>query len=118
MKSAMTMACMLFIFANTGMANSDEFLREFRCVTCPNQNIVDSPSPIAKAMKEDIIRRLDQGESEESIRNHLLSHYGDYVVYRPVIKKQNGVLWLAPFAMLILGIVFWGRFLKKAKSQS
>lgn len=85
----------------------DKILKEFRCVTCPNQNIADSGAPIAKAMQEEIYQRLQKGESEETIRQYLLSSYGDYVLYRPPMKKQNWLLWLGPFGMLLIGFILW-----------
>lgn len=84
-----------------------EFLKEFRCVTCPNQNIMDSSAPVAQAMKEEIARRWEQGESPETIRAFLLAQYGDYVLYRPALKGQTYLLWLGPFLMLCAGFAIW-----------
>lgn len=87
----------------------DKLVNEIRCVTCPNQSIADSQAPIAVAMREDIARRLEAGESGDAIRDYLLSRYGDYITYRPVINKETGFLWWGPIVFLLMGVGFWLR---------
>lgn len=93
----------------------DNLLKEIRCVTCPNQNIADSNAPVAKAMQEEIFQRLKKGESTLAIREYLLSHYGDYVFYRPLMKKQTWLLWGGPFLMLLIGFIFYLKTVFTAK---
>ncbi len=95
----------------------DNLIKEFRCVTCPNQNIADSQAPVAKAMKEEIYQRFIRGDSDVAIREYLLSHYGDYVSYRPPIKMQNMMLWCGPFIMLGLGFLFWFKIFSGSKRK-
>jgi cytochrome c-type biogenesis protein CcmH len=91
-------------------AKFDRLVKEIRCVTCPNQTIADSQAPVATAMKEDIRRRLERGESEQAIRDYLISHYGDYVSYWPPVQKNTLLLWWGPFIMLVVGVAIWGTF--------
>jgi cytochrome c-type biogenesis protein CcmH len=85
----------------------ENLIKELRCVTCPNQNIADSGAPVAQAMKAEIVRRLQAGESPEAIRSYLIDRYGEYVVYRPSQSKQNKLLWWGPLGMLLLGLGIW-----------
>jgi len=80
-------------------------IKEFRCVTCPNQSIADSQAPVAAAMRNDIYRRVQVGESAEDIRGYLLSRYGEYVTYRPRLKPATWFLWSGPFILLGLGLL-------------
>lgn len=80
-------------------------IKEFRCVTCPNQSIADSQAPVASAMREDIFRRVQTGESAEDIRRYLLSRYGEYVTYRPRLKPATWFLWSGPFILLGLALL-------------
>ncbi len=82
-----------------------DLIKEFRCVTCPNQSIADSQAPVASAMREDIYRRVQAGESPDSIRGYLLERYGDYVTYRPRIKPATWFLWGGPFVLLGLALL-------------
>lgn len=90
-------------------------VKEIRCVTCPNQNIADSQAPIACAMKEEIYRRIDKGDSEQSIRDYLFAQYGDYISYRPPVQKETWALWWGPLVMLILGASIWATFFYKRR---
>lgn len=82
-----------------------DLIKEFRCVTCPNQSIADSQAPVAAAMRDDIYRRVQTGESAEQIRAFLLSRYGDYVTYKPRLKAATWFLWSGPFILLALGLL-------------
>lgn len=82
-------------------------LKEFRCVTCPNQNIVESNAAVAVAMREQISAQLAQGQSIEDIRLQLLSQYGDYISYRPVFKKETLGLWVMPCLLFLGGMWVW-----------
>jgi len=82
-----------------------ELIKEFRCVTCPNQSIADSQAPIARAMRDEVYRRVQSGESSETIRGYLLSRYGDYVTYKPRFTIATWFLWSGPFILLGLGLL-------------
>ncbi|MFI4938102.1 MAG: cytochrome c-type biogenesis protein CcmH [Candidatus Berkiellales bacterium] len=109
-------ATQLYQFENPEQQRQfDMLLKEFRCVTCPNQNIGDSMAPVATAMREEIYRRLQHGESPAVIRDYLLTQYGDYVSYKPIVKKQTWGLWLGPVIILLFGLVFWLRVVHRGK---
>ena len=115
---ALLLGSLLFSFSVEAdpTRETEYFLKEFRCVTCPNQNINDSSAPIAKAMREEITRRLEQGESQEAVRDFLLSHYGDYVTYKPLLKNETAVLWFGPCIMILAGLFSWVYFMRKKKA--
>jgi cytochrome c-type biogenesis protein CcmH len=95
----------------------EKLIKEFRCVTCPNQNIGDSMAPVASAMREEIYRRVKAGESSHVIRDYLLSQYGDFVLYRPLLKKQTWGLWMGPLVIFMLGIIFWTKYLHQGNRK-
>jgi len=90
-------------------AQFENFLKEFRCVTCPNQSIADSQAPVATAMREEIYRQMKQGQNKEDIREYLLSRYGEYVLYRPLFEEKTFLLWVVPFILFVVGCFFWRR---------
>jgi cytochrome c-type biogenesis protein CcmH len=96
------------VFANEQEQQAfQNLLKEFRCVTCSNQSIADSRAPVAEAMQEEIYRRFKRGDKEEDIKTFLQANYGDYVLYRPMLKKQNALLWLGPFLFMAIGFLGW-----------
>ncbi|UAX00004.1 cytochrome c-type biogenesis protein CcmH [Halopseudomonas nanhaiensis] len=81
-----------------------ELSNELRCPKCQNQNIADSNAPIATDMRREVHRLLQEGESDETIVQFMVSRYGDFVRYRPGLTSQTMVLWFAPLLFLVIGI--------------
>jgi cytochrome c-type biogenesis protein CcmH len=46
---------------------------------------------------------LMDGQSDDEIRTFLVERYGDFVLYRPAMKGNTLLLWLAPVLLLLLG---------------
>ncbi len=80
------------------------FIDELRCPKCQNQNLAGSDSPIAKDLRDQVYRMIDEGRSDKEITDFLVERYGDYVLYRPPLKAGTLVLWLGPVVVLLLGI--------------
>lgn len=47
--------------------------------------------------------RLKAGDSDAGVLGYVTDRYGDYVLLRPPFKATTLVLWVAPFAILLLG---------------
>ena len=52
-----------------------------RCPVCQGLSVADSPSPTARAISDDIRRRVDAGESDGAIRQAYVERYGEWVLY-------------------------------------
>jgi len=76
---------------------------ELRCPKCQNQNIADSDSPIAKDLRAEVFRLVDEGAGDESIIDFMVTRYGDFVLYRPKMNSQTWLLWYGPYIVLGLG---------------
>lgn len=81
---------------------------ELRCPKCQNQNIADSDAPIAMDLRREIHRMLDEGRSDEQIVDYLVSRYGDFVRYRPLLTAKTLLLWYGPWAALAVGLLIVG----------
>jgi cytochrome c-type biogenesis protein CcmH len=82
-----------------------ELIEELRCPKCQNQNLADSNSPIAADLREQVRVLLEEGKSDDEIVAFLVDRYGDFVRYKPALNANTAVLWFAPMALLVLGIV-------------
>jgi len=80
-------------------------VNELRCPKCQNQNLADSNSPISSDLRKEIFRMLEEGQSDQEIIDFLVVRYGEFVMYRPPVKKTTLVLWLAPGFLFLIGIV-------------
>ena len=92
-------------------ASADERARyralidELRCPQCQNQNLAASDAPIARDLREEVLRLLREGRSDAEILDHLVARYGDFVRYRPAWQPATYLLWLAPGLLLAVAVV-------------
>ena len=54
---------------------------ELRCLVCQNQSIGDSNADLAKDLRNEIYKMLQQGKSEDEIIDFMVQRYGDFVLY-------------------------------------
>jgi cytochrome c-type biogenesis protein CcmH len=81
---------------------------ELRCLVCQNQTIADSNATLALDLRNQIREQIAQGRSDDQIRAYMVERYGDFVLYKPPFKATTVLLWVGPFALVVLGaIVFW-----------
>ena len=80
-------------------------LETYRCPKCQSSNLSGSNAPIAKDLKREIHRLIEEGKTDKQIEAFLRSRYGDFILYKPALRKNTLILWLGPFILLSL-IVF------------
>ncbi|MFA7552862.1 MAG: cytochrome c-type biogenesis protein [Spongiibacteraceae bacterium] len=80
------------------------FIAELRCPKCQNQNLEGSNSPIAKDLRRELYRMLEDGQSDQQIVDYMVNRYGDFILYRPRFNPETALLWMAPGVFLILGM--------------
>lgn len=78
---------------------------ELRCLVCQNQSIDDSDSPFAQDLRRLIRQEISSGQSDDDIKLFLRERYGDYVLLSPPVTSTTLALWVAPFALLGIGIL-------------
>jgi cytochrome c-type biogenesis protein CcmH len=79
---------------------------KLRCVVCQNLSVADSPSEMARQMRDLIRERLGQGETPEQVIAYFEARYGDFVLLTPRFDRGlNALVWLAPFAAVLVGLV-------------
>ena len=77
---------------------------ELRCLVCQNQTIADSNADLAKDLRSEVRRMLEQGKSEAEVRAFMVARYGDFILYRPPLTASTVLLWVGPFALLALAV--------------
>ncbi|WP_238121542.1 cytochrome c-type biogenesis protein [Xanthobacter sp. NFM-26] len=117
----LVLACALVMLGSglpAGAVQPDEMLKdpalegrartlssELRCLVCQNQSIDDSDAPLAHDLRVLVRERLVAGDSDQQVLDYLVSRYGEFVLLRPRLSWSNALLWVAPFAVLIIGAV-------------
>ena len=77
--------------------------QELRCMVCQNQSIDDSDAPLAKDLRVLVRERLTAGDSDNQVIDFLVARYGEFVLLKPRVSRHTLLLWLAPFAVVLLG---------------
>ncbi len=80
-----------------------EIASELRCVVCQNLSVADSPSELAKEMRNLVRELVEQGKTREEIQAYFVSRYGEFVLLSPTKRGFNLVVWVLPFLALIVG---------------
>ena len=81
-----------------------------RCLVCQNQSIDDSAAPVARDLRLLIREQLQSKKSDAEVVDFVVARYGDYVLLKPRFTGQTMVLWLTPFAVLLIGaLALWRR---------
>jgi cytochrome c-type biogenesis protein CcmH len=96
-------------------AKARVLMGKLRCIQCQGQSIADSDAPIAGAMRNEVRQRIAAGEKPEVIRDWLISRYGEWVSFEPSTHGAGLILWIAPFAFLLIAM-WMARGLFRTKS--
>ncbi|MFM5707527.1 heme lyase NrfEFG subunit NrfF [Aeromonas veronii] len=96
---------------------AQELARALRCPQCQNQNLVESNSPIARDLRLEIYRWVDEGQSDEQVIARMTERFGDFVRYDPPFKSSTALLWGGPLLLLGLALLTLFRRLTRTKVQ-
>ncbi|MGH1390913.1 MAG: heme lyase NrfEFG subunit NrfF [Aeromonas jandaei] len=96
---------------------AQELARALRCPQCQNQNLVESNSPIARDLRLEVYRWVDEGQSDEQVIARMTERFGDFVRYDPPFKDSTALLWGGPLLLLGLALLILFRRLTRAKAQ-
>jgi len=77
--------------------------RELRCLVCQNENLADSNADLARDLRHEVFDLMQQGKSDDEIKQYLVDRYSDFVLYDPPMKASTMLLWFGPFLILLAG---------------
>ena len=76
-----------------------------RCPTCRGLSAAQSDAPSAEAIRDEVRRRVQEGETDAQIKGYLVSRYGEDILLQP----KSRVVWALPIlggAAAVGGLVF------------
>lgn len=76
---------------------------ELRCLVCQGESLAESHSDFAADMKRKITALVEQGKTDQEIKDYLVARYGDFILYRPPFSGITAVVWIAPAVLLVAG---------------
>lgn len=95
----------------------EELTKELRCPKCQNQNLADSDSEISGDLRREIYLMLEQGQSDQEIKDFLVARYGVFILYNPPAAGTTLWVWLAPVLFALGGAFLVWRVLLQAKKR-
>jgi cytochrome c-type biogenesis protein CcmH len=102
------LACLVFAAPLSAQPEAavDKRLRHLaenlRCLVCQNETLADSSAGLAQDLRSEIREMMVRGDSDRQIIAFLTQRYGDFVLYRPPLKRTTWLLWFAP-ALFVAG---------------
>jgi formate-dependent nitrite reductase complex subunit NrfG len=97
---------------------AQELARALRCPQCQNQNLVESNSPIARDLRLEVYRWVDEGQSDEQVIARMTRRFGDFVRYDPPFKASTALLWGGPLLLLGLALLTLRRRLTRTEVRA
>ncbi|MFN0003405.1 MAG: cytochrome c-type biogenesis protein CcmH [Burkholderiaceae bacterium] len=87
--------------------------QELRCLVCQNESLAASRAELAEDLKREVRILIKKGNTDQEIKDFLVSRYGDFVLYRPQVKPLTWGLWFGPALALLCGLWFLMGHLKQ-----
>lgn len=90
-------------------ARYENLLEGLRCLVCQNESLAESNADLAEDLRGEVYKLMREGRSDDEIRAYLTARYGDFVLYRPPIKRSTYALWFGPLLILLFALagVLW-----------
>jgi cytochrome c-type biogenesis protein CcmH len=70
---------------------------------CQNQSLADSDAMIAQDLRREVFQLMQDGKTDQEIKDFLAERYTNFVLYNPPLDARNALLWLSPVALLLIG---------------
>ena len=82
--------------------------QQLMCPVCDGQTLDQSQAQLSEDMKAVIRRKIDEGYSNQQIRNYFVQRYGEIVLASPDAAGFNLIAWAMPAVIFIGGALLVG----------
>jgi cytochrome c-type biogenesis protein CcmH len=76
-----------------------------RCPVCQGESLQDSPSDLARQMRDVVRDKLRAGETPDQVKAYFVSKYGEWILLEPTMTGLNILLYVIPVLLVIGGLV-------------
>lgn len=94
----------------------NEIAEDLFCPVCESTPLDVCPTQACADWRALIREMLAEGKSEQEINEYFARQYGDGVLADPPRRGFNLVLWFFPIVAVIVGGVFFGRYISQIRS--
>lgn len=91
-------------FQNTAQRDRFQHLTgELRCMVCQDESLLASNADFAKQLRRQIFDMMQQGKSDQEIKDWLVARYSSFILYDPPLAPSTIALWFGTPAILFVG---------------
>ncbi|EKY4197294.1 TPA: heme lyase NrfEFG subunit NrfF [Vibrio harveyi] len=87
--------------------------KTLRCPQCQNQNLVESNAQAAKDLRLKVYTMVNEGHSDQEVKDYLVTRYGNIVLYKPPFNYSTAMLWILPALFLIFFVLYSIRMIRR-----
>jgi cytochrome c-type biogenesis protein CcmH len=81
---------------------------QLRCPVCQGLSLADSPSELAREMKDVVRDQLAAGRTPDEVKAYFVAKYGEWILLEPPRRGVNLLAYVLPGAAAIAGLgVIW-----------
>ena len=103
--SAILMSGVVYEFDNeTDEIRFNNLIKDIRCPKCTSGSLSSSNAPISEDLKLKIVLMIQEGKTDQEIKDYVTSRFGKESLYEPEFNNSTYILWLAPFVVLFLAL--------------
>ena len=74
-----------------------------RCPSCEDLSVAESSAPTAVTVRAAVAHLIDQGQSDQQIKDYLVARYGSAIVLSPPASGWSLLVWILPLVVGVLG---------------
>lgn len=98
-------------------ARAKSLQKELRCLVCQGQSIDESNAPLAADLRRLIRQQMQQGWSDDQIKDFLVARYGAFVLMKPPVRQDTFFLWFGPALLVLAGAGAIGVTIMRARKR-
>ena len=80
-------------------------IKDIRCPKCTSGSLASSNAPISEDLKIKIIDMINEGKSDQEIKDYVSLRFGSESLYQPEISTRTYILWFSPFIFLLIALL-------------
>lgn len=88
--------------------------QELRCVVCQGESIDASDAQVARNLRLVLRERLEDGMTDDEIRDYMRARYGDFILMKPRFDGAGAIVWLTGPLIFLLGLIFVVFYIRKS----
>jgi cytochrome c-type biogenesis protein CcmH len=93
---------------STGPATNEErvtaIARTIKCPSCQGESVADSSAPVSQTIRVEIAQGVEQGQTDDQIRQRYVDTYGKAVLLIPTGSGIGGLVWVLPVVALVAAL--------------